>query len=442
LTAAGKRLLEHLVALPPEERRAALIAAGEDHARAFDSDWPVWAHPGQMPPNDDWTVCVMKAGRGFGKTRAGAEWVSAKARANPGCHIALVAATPDEVRRVMIEGRSGLIAVARDGEERRLIRWEPGLRRLTFASGAVAFVYSGADGESLRGPEHHYAWCDELAKWKKAQIAWDNLMLGLRAGARPQVLVTTTPRAVPAMRALLGTADALVTGGASRDNPHLAPAFLRSVERMFAGTRFGRQELLGEMIEDVEGALWPWALIEASRTGCPPRESFARVVVGVDPPVTAHGDECGIVACGLGLDGVARVLGDYSAGGLSPEQWARKTAGAVEAWAADRVVAEGNQGGEMVDAVFRGAGLRFPVKRVNATIGKVRRAEPIAAFFESGEAKLAGRFPRLEEQLAALVGGGGYQGPGRSPDRADAMIWAMTELLLGTRRAEPRIRSL
>jgi phage terminase large subunit-like protein len=438
----GKALLDRLLELPPEARRDALMAAGEAHARAFDSEWPVWAHKGQMPPHDDWTVCVMKGGRGFGKTRAGAEWVSAKARAHPGCHIALVAATPDEARRVMVEGRSGLMAVARDGAERREMCWEPGLRRLTFASGAVAFVYSGADGESLRGPEHHFAWCDELAKWKKAQAAWDNLLLGLRAGPHPQVLVTTTPRAVPAMRAVLGIPDALVTGGSSWDNPHLAPSFLEAVERRFAGTRFGRQELLGEMVEDVEGALWPWALIEASRTAAPERESLARVVVGVDPPLTAHGDECGIVACGLGRDGIARVLGDHSAGGLSPDQWARKVAGAAAAWSAERIVAEGNQGGEMVDSVLRGAGLRLPVRRVNASVGKVRRAEPIAAFFESGEARLAGRFPRLEEQLAGLVVGGAYQGPGRSPDRADAMVWAMTELLLGTPRPEPRIRRL
>jgi phage terminase large subunit-like protein len=439
----GKALLERLIELPPEARRDALMAAGEAHAKAFDSEWATWAHDGQMPTHDDWTVCVMKCGRGFGKTRAGAEWVSAKARANPGCHIALVAATPDEARRVMIEGRSGLMAVARDGAERREMRWEPGLRRLTFASGARAFVYSGADGESLRGPEHHFAWCDELAKWKKAQAAWDNLMLGLRAGLRPQVVVTTTPRAVPAMRAVLAIPDALVMGGTSFDNPHSAKAFLAAADRQYGGTRLGRQELLGELIEDVEGSLWPRALLEASRIASPlPREAYRRVVVGVDPPVTAHGDECGIIACGLTHDSTAHVLGDHSVGGLSPEQWARKAAGAVERWQADRIVAEGNQGGEMVDAVLRGAGLRLPVDRVFAKNSKTRRAEPIAAFFETGDSKLAGRFPALEDQLAHLTVGGEYQGPTNSPDRADAMIWAMTELLLGPEKAEPRIRRL
>jgi phage terminase large subunit-like protein len=458
----GEDLLAQLKALPPEKREMALRAAGETHVKHVDHLWPIWTHEGQLPPHGDWDVWVMMAGRGFGKTRAGAEWVSAWARETPAARIALVAATPDEARRVMIEGRGGLFAAARDGEERGRMRWEPGLGRLTFASGAQAFTYSGADGESLRGPEHHFAWCDELAKWKKAQAAWDNLLLGLRAGARPQVLVTTTPRSVPALRAVLAMDNVVRTGGASRDNPHLPPSSLRMVERLHGGTRFGRQELDGELIEDVEGALWPRELIERSRVkngdsiyfsqpqdgdgGSPEKyilsPFFRRVVVGVDPPATAAGDACGIVACGLGGDGIAYVLGDHSAAGLSPEQWARKVAGAAEKWRADRIVAEGNQGGEMVEAVLRGAGLRLPVRRVHARVGKAARAEPIAAFFESGEAKFAGRFPELEDELAGLSYGGAYRGPGRSPDRADACIWALTELLLGQPAPAPRVRAL
>jgi phage terminase large subunit-like protein len=442
MSEAGKAVVARLRALPPEARRTALEAAGEEYVKAVDERWPVWAHPGQLPDHDDWTVWVMLTGRGFGKTRAGAEWVSEKARRCPDAKIALVAANPKEARRVMIEGRSGLLAVAREGDERRLIRWEPGLGRISFASGAEAFVYSGADGDSPRGAEHHYAWCDELAKWRQARDAWDNLMLTMRAGTRPQVLVTTTPRPVEALRAVLRSPEMVLTTGTSFDNPHNAASFLRWAEEAHRGTRLGRQELLGELLEDVPGALWPLALIEGSRERGPvARESLKRVVIGVDPPLTADGDECGIIACGLGRDGIARVLGDHSVGGLSPEQWARKVAGAVEAWAADRIVAEGNSGGEMVEAVLRGAGLRFAVKRVFAKSGKARRAEPIAAFFESGEAKLAGHFPELEKQLAGLVIGGDYQGPGRSPDRADAMVWAMTELLLAPQRAEPRIRS-
>jgi phage terminase large subunit-like protein len=441
----GKALLAGLKALAPDKRREALEAAGERHVKAIDDEWPLWAHEGQTPPHDEWAIWVMLAGRGFGKTRAGAEWVSAKARAMPDAKIALVAATPQEARRVMIEGRAGLLAAARDGDERRAMRWEPHLGRLTFASGAEAFVFSGADGESLRGAEHHFAWCDELAKWKRAQASWDNLILGLRAGTRPQAIVTTTPRTVPALRAVLAMPGVVLTGGASRDNPHLAESFIDMIERIHAGTRFGRQELEGALLEDVEGALWPRALIEQSRVAgmgtvagnCP----LVRVVIGVDPPVTAAGDACGIVACGLGGDNIAYVLGDHSAAGLSPEQWARKVAGAADKWHADRIIAEGNQGGEMVTTVLRGAGLRLPVKRVHARAGKSARAEPIAAFFETGEAKFAGKFPQLEDELAGLTYGGGYEGPGRSPDRADAMIWALTELLLGE-AGEPRIRRL
>ena len=438
----GKKLMARLRALPPEERAAALAAAGET-VMAYDECWPLWAHKGQVPDHDAWTVWMMLTGRGFGKTRAGAEWVSEKARTHKGAVIALVAANPKDARRVMVEGKSGLLAVARSGEERQRIRWEPGLGRVTFASGAEAYVYSGADGESPRGGEHDFAWCDELAKWKQAQATWDNLMLSLRSGARPQVLVTTTPKPVPALRAVLESADLVLTGGTSYDNPHVAQAFLRWAEKVHGRARLARQELLGELIEDVAGSLWPKALIERSRLERRlAREEMKRVVIGVDPPATADGDECGIVACALTEGGLAAVVGDHSEGGLSPEQWARKVAGAAERWQADRIVAEGNQGGEMVESTLRGAGLRMKVKRVHARIGKGRRAEPVAAFFESGEAKFAGAFPELEDQLAGLVLGGDYHGPRRSPDRADAMVWAMTELLLAPRRAEPRIRQL
>ena len=435
-------LVGRLKALAPEQRRALLEAESEAHLRAFDCDWRHWVRPGQSEPEGDWTVWVMMAGRGFGKTRAGAEWVSARARETPGAKIALVAANPEEARRVMVEGPSGLFAAARDGQERRGLRWEPGIGRLTFASGAEAFVYSGADGESLRGAEHHFAWCDELAKWKRADSAWDNLMMGLRAGEAPRVVVTTTPRSVPALRRVLDGLKVAVSGGASRDNPHVAPAYLDWVERTYGGTRLGRQELEGELIEEVAGALWTRELIEKTRAPMPPRETLRRVVIGVDPPGSADGDACGIVASGVSETEIAYVLGDHSASGLSPEQWARKAAGAAERWAADRIVAEGSQGGEMVEAVLRGSGVRLPVKRVHARTGKAARAEPVVALFETGEARLAGRFPELEDELAGLTAGGGYQGPGRSPDRADAMVRALTELMLGPVRSEPRVRRL
>ncbi|HEX8481923.1 MAG TPA: terminase family protein [Allosphingosinicella sp.] len=433
-----------LEALEEEDLRAVLAGLTEPERRVLEGDWPSWAHEGQLAPEGAWRTWAMLAGRGFGKTKAGAEWVSAFARDHPDASIALVAATAEEARNVMVEGRSGLLATARL-EEREAMAWEPSRRRLVFASGARAFLYSAANPEALRGPEHHIAWCDELAKWRHAQAAWDNLRLGLRLGERPRALVTTTPRGVAALKLILASASTATTSGSSWANPHLPESFVAEAVAAHGGTRFGRQELEGVLLEDVEGSLWPRELIEKSRIGigtvtsdCP-RVVYQRIVIGVDPPASAGGDACGIVVCGLGGE-VGHVLADLSVAGLSPEGWALKVAGAAEAWGAHRVVAEKNNGGEMVGTVLRGAGVGLPVTLVHASDGKSARAEPVAVLFESGRAKFAGRFPELEDELAGLTYGGGYEGPGRSPDRADAMVWALTELLV-RRRAEPRIRS-
>ncbi len=428
-----------LEALDEEELRVVLSSLTEAERRVLEGHWASWAHQGQMAPAGDWRTWTVLAGRGFGKTKAGAEWVSAFAREHPDVSIALVAATAEEARNVMVEGRSGLLAVARF-EERCAMVWEPSRRRLVFASGAQAFLYSAANPEGLRGPEHHIAWCDELAKWRHGEAAWRNLRLGLRLGDRPRALVTTTPRGVAALKRILAEPRTATTGGPSWANPHSSDDFIASEVAAHAGTRFGRQELEGVLLEDVEGSLWPRELIERSRQGVIlPRESYSRVVIGVDPPASAHGDACGIVVCGL-ANGVGHVLADLSVAGLSPEGWALKAAGAAEAFGASRVVAEKNNGGEMVETVLRGANVGLPVTLVHASDGKSARAEPVAVLFESGKAKFAGRFPELEDELAGLTYGGGYQGPGRSPDRADAMVWAMTELLV-KRQAEPRIRS-
>jgi phage terminase large subunit-like protein len=436
---AGREAVEGLAALPDGEGRRIVAELGDAEARRLFADWRAWAHGGQEEPGGAWRVWVMLAGRGFGKTRAGAEWVEAFARAHPGASIALVAATADEARRVMIEGRSGLLALPRLGAAPV---WAPSLKRLSFANGAVATVYSGAEPEGLRGPEHHIAWCDELAKWRRPQAAWDNLQLGLRCGARPRTLVTTTPRNVAALKAILGEEGVVRSGGGTADNPFLAAAAVEALARMHGGTRFGRQELEGELIEEVEGALWPRALLEACRVEARPGEAFRRIVVGVDPPAGSEGDACGIVVCGLDGEGTGYVIADHSVAGLSPEGWARKVAAAAEAHGAARVVAEANNGGRMVEAVLRGAGVILPVRLVHASEGKVARAAPVAALFESERAKLAGRFPALEDELAGLSWEGGYEGPGRSPDRADAMVWALTDLMLGKPKAEPRVRFL
>jgi phage terminase large subunit-like protein len=420
--------------------RALVEHSGERDLLALDSDWGSWAHPGQAPERDDWRQWLILAGRGFGKTRAGAEYVAEFARNNPGAAIALVGATAEEARAVMIEGRSGLLAVAR-ADERSAMRWLPSLRRLVFPNGAEARVYSAANPESLRGPEHHLAWCDELAKWRRAEAAWNNLRLGLRLGERPRALITTTPRPAPLLKRLLADPHSVTSGGASRANPHLPDDFLDAVEAAHGGTRFGRQELEGALLDDLEGALWTRDLIERSRGAAPAPGRLTRVVVGVDPPASTSG-VCGIVVCALDGGGIGHVLADCSAGGLGPEGWARKVAGAAAAWNAHRIVAEANNGGKMVETVLRGAEAALPVALVHAADGKAARAEPVMVAFENGRAKLAGRFPELEDELAGLIYGGDYRGPGSSPDRADAMVWAMTELLVRPKRAEPRIRVL
>jgi phage terminase large subunit-like protein len=476
---------ERLAMMPPAERKALLKILPRPALEAL-GGWEGQARPGQRPPAGDWRIWMILGGRGYGKTRAGAEWMTGLAR-TPNLRLALVGPTEDEARAVMIEGASGILACAPEDDRPA---WEPSLGRLSWANGTRAFVHSAANPEALRGPEHDHAWCDELAKWPRGETAWDNLLFGLRRGDLPRVLVTTTPRPTPLMRALAGRGDVVLTRGRTADAALLAPAVVSHLTSLYGGTRFGRQELDGELIEDVEGSLWPRDLIERCRElppqpkagegdqalpgggvegsedagsseklqdgaksplhhashGPPPHlamgRQIRRVVIGVDPPASAGGDSCGIVVCALGSDGVAYVVEDKSVSGRSPEGWARAVAGAARKWSADRIVAEGNQGGAMVASVLRGADVDLPVTMVHASIGKSARAEPVAALFERGAARFAGAFPELEDELAGLIAGGGYEGPGRSPDRADAMVWAMTELMLGRRRAEPRIRRL
>jgi phage terminase large subunit-like protein len=344
----------------------------------------------------------------------------------------------EEARRVMVEGASGLLACARPGE---IAEWSPSRRELVFASGAVATLFSGANPQARRGPQQDFAWCGELAKWRHPERTWDMLQLGLRCGARPRALVTTTPRGgCAALKRILAAPDTVLTGGRTGDNPHLPEAFVAAIDSAYGGTRMAREEIDGELIDDIAGSLWPRALIERSRGATPAADGLRRVVVGVDPPASAEGT-CGIVVCGLDADGVGHVLADWSGRGLSPEGWARRVAAAAEAHGADRVVAEKNQGGEMVLSVLRAAGIALPVTMVSASKSKSARAEPVAGLFEAGKARLAGHFPELEAELGGLVPAG-YAGrsgsPGGSPDRADAMVWALWALLLAP-RAEPRV---
>jgi phage terminase large subunit-like protein len=380
---------ERIAMMGPAERRAMLKTMDRAEKEALDS-WYGLARPGQRPPEGDWRIWMVMGGRGYGKTLAGAQWVHQLAEA-PGLRIALAGPNEDEARQVMVEGSSGLLACAPDWARPQ---WEPSLGRLTWPNGTQAFVHSGANPEALRGPEHDYAWCDELAKWARAEASWDNLMFGLRRGALPRVLVTTTPRPTPLIRKLAARGDVAVTRGRTADAASLSASVVDYLTSLYGGTRFGRQELDGELIDDVEGSLWPRDLIERCRCPNPPRPKagegdqvkpgggvkgsesagssenlgglrhlplhhtscgppphlamgriIRRIVVGVDPPVSAEGDACGIVVCGLCGDGVAFVLDDCSVRRLSPEGWARAVAGAARKWGADRVVAESNQAG-------------------------------------------------------------------------------------------------
>ena len=338
----------------------------------------------------------------------------------------------------MIEGESGLLAIAPRGLRPT---YEPSLRRLRWPNGAQATLYSAAEPESLRGPQHHHAWADEIAKWAEGEAVWANLNLGLRLGERPRIVATTTPRPVPLLRALIADPGVVVTRGRTDDNrAHLPPAFIAAMHEAYGGTRLGRQELDGELIEEVEGALWTRALIERcrSRSYPPPR----RVVVGVDPPAGIGGDACGIVVVAIGDDNAAYVIEDASIAGAGPERWASAVADTVQNHGADRVIAEANNGGAMVESVLRAANHALPVKLVHASRGKSARAEPVAALYQAGRAFHVGAFPELEDEMAGLITGGGYAGPGRSPDRADALVWAMTELMLGKRGGQPGMRRL
>lgn len=401
-------------------------------------DWSFWRRPDQAEPTGDWRCWLLLAGRGFGKTRTGAEWVRARAEADGRLRIALVAATMSDARSIMVEGESGLLAIA---PEATRPTFEPSLQRLVWPNGAMAKLYSAAEPEGLRGPEHHIAWTDECAKWDNGASVWDNLAMSLRLGSKPQMVATTTPRPVPLIRRLMGEAGVTTTRGRMADNAlNLAPPFVDAMRSVYSGTRLGRQELDGELIDDVEGALWTRTMIEAAATGRTPDP--VRVVIGVDPPAGSKGDACGIVAVGLDADGVAYVLEDASLSGASPEGWARQASAIARKWDADRVIAEANNGGDMVESVLRGAAHALPVRLVHAACGKTARAEPVAALYERGKVRHAGRFPELEDELCGLCSGGAYLGPGRSPDRADALVWAVTELILKPGRAEPRVRVL
>ncbi len=426
----------------PEASGLIATALNQKEKDEFAFHWQLLARPEQRAPAGDWRIWMIMAGRGFGKTRAGAEWVRQIAEADPTARIALISASLTEARAVMVEGESGLLSVCPPD---RMPMFEPSLRRVRFPNGAQAQLFSAAEPESLRGPQHSHAWCDEIGKWplahERATRCWDNLLLGMRLGKDPRIAVTTTPRAVALVQRLVGqelSGDVAITRGSTLDNTANLPArFLKAIASEFAGSNLALQEIGGELLEDIEGALWTRTMLEQAReTGVLPEHQ--RVVVAVDPPASSGGDECGIVIAALGADGVARVLADCSVAGAAPADWAARVAEVACEWKADRVVAEANQGGAMVESVLRAADQALPIRLVYASRGKIARAEPVAALYAAGRVRHIGLFARLEDQLCGLLVGGTYAGPGRSPDRADALVWALTELMLG-RASQPRL---
>ena len=424
--------VEALMRLPEAEREAWLSEISPQAAQALLYDWSFWARADQLAPPGDWFCWLVLAGRGFGKTRMGAEWIRGlvegvsplSAPESAPARIALVADTFGDARDVMVEGESGILACA---PRARRPAFEPSRQRLVWPNGAVAHLYGAVDPDQLRGPQHHAAWADEIAKWQDGARAWSNLILGLRLGTLPRVAATTTPRPLAWLKRLMAEPSTHVTRGRTLDNrANLAPQFLAEIERLFAGTRLGAQELDGRLIDEVAGALWTREMLEHGRLSAPDGLVFRRVVVAVDPPAS-HGetaDACGIVVAGLTDNGVAVVLEDASCQGLRPVQWAVRVAAAYARHDADRVIGEVNNGGDMVEAVLRQAAPGLSYKPVRASRGKIARAEPVAALYERGLVQHAGWFEALEDEMCS------YTGSGASPDRMDALVWAITELLL------------
>ncbi len=395
-------------------------------AATLNRDWPFWARDSQLPPKGEWRVWLLLAGRGFGKTRTGAEFVRARVGAHTARRIALVAPTAADVRDVMVEGESGILAISRGGDRPD---YEPSKRRLTWPNGAVATLFSADEPQRLRGPQHDLAWCDELAAWRYPE-AWDMLMFGLRLGADPRAVVTTTPRPTKLIKALIADPKVVVTRGRTEENrENLAPAFLDQIVRRYQGTRLGRQELDAEILEDVPGALWSRALIEAVRIVDVPE--LTRIVVAIDPAAGSgeNSDETGIVVAGKDADGHGYVLADLS-GRYTPTEWARAAIAAWRSHAADRIVAEVNNGGEMVEATVRMIDPNVSFTAVRATRGKVARAEPVAALYEQGRVHHLGALPLLEDQMCGFAGDFDRAQAGYSPDRVDALVWALSELLV------------
>lgn len=420
-----------------EDLEALLLKLGPAKAEELAYTWPFWARPQQMAPSGDWNTWFINAGRGFGKTRAGVEWVRGLVKKGYK-RIAAIAATNSDIERVMINGESGFLSRCWEGDKTDKgvpmgkPVWSPTKRLLTWENGAYVQFFSAEEPERLRGPQFEAAWCDELAAWNRDRDTWDMLQFCLRLGKHPQTCVTTTPKPTKLVRDIMKNPKTVVTYGSTFDNSaNLAATYLQSVKDMYDGTRLGRQELYAEVLDEASGALWTRELLSKCEVEVDDplafSETLARVVVSVDPAVSsnAESDMTGIVVAGMDINGVCYILHDATER-YTPEGWAAKAIELYHLYGADRIVAERNQGGEMVRYTFKTIDETIPIKLVHASRGKFARAEPVSSLYERGRVKHVRGLDLLEDQMVQWEPLGSIG----SPDRLDAMVWAVTELAL------------
>ena len=426
---------QYLASLTEQEREKFLASLTSETKAELRHHWGFWARPDQLvPPGEHWNTWLILAGRGWGKTRTGGEtirkWVEGPTPLAPGSckHIAIVAETSGDARDVLVEGPAGILAISPKDYRPN---YEPSKRRLTWPNGATATLYNAVEPDQLRGPQHDAAWGDEVAKWRYMQETWDQLQFGLRLGRHPKAIITTTPRPLPLIRKLINDPTVYVTRGATLDNAaNLAESTIKFLYERYSGTRLGRQELDGEVLEEIPGALWQRSKIDEFRVRSAPKE-LQRIVVAIDPAASSEegSDETGIVCVGLAKDpdGYSRgyVLADRSIRG-TPEEWAKAAVALYREFEADRIVAEKNQGGEMVEAVLRAVDRNVPITLVHASRGKHIRAEPVSALYEQGRVHHVGVFDELEEQMCVFSQD--YERANGSPDRMDALVWGISFL--------------
>lgn len=436
---ARKLTAQTLRELPKDKVAEVFKQLGPKKTEELKHDWNFWARDEQLEPDGDWNTWFVNAGRGFGKTRAGVEWVRDQVKRGAK-RIAAVAATNSDIERVMVKGESGFLSVCWEGDKTvqgkkmGYPEWSPTKRTLSWANGAQVQFFSAEEPERLRGPQFEIAWCDELAAWNKDIDTWSMLQFCMRLGKHPRIMVTTTPKPTKLVRQILKDGNTHVTTGSTFDNSaNLAKTYLKAVKDQYEGTRLGRQELYAEVLEEAEGALWTTEMLDKASVKHDEVPHLNRIVVALDPAVTsnAESDMTGIVVAGIDVNGVAYVLGDYTER-LSPQGWASKAIQLYHQYQADRIVAEVNQGGDMVRTTIHGEDATIPFKAVRASRGKFARAEPISALYERGIVKHVANPPdgsslnELETQMRTWEPLGSIG----SPDRLDALVWAITDLSL------------